>query len=485
MSTTVIYGPPGTGKTTQLLNLMEQELAAGIEPQRIAYVSFTKAAVAVAIARAKDKFNCTRNDLRWFRTLHSLAFAAVGASREQMMPDYAVFGEDCGFLLPRRAVDPTEPFFNRTQTDELLVHVHGLCAATGLPVDRVAKAYGIEVPLHRYGLFVERLTLWKHEYERMEFSDLIDQFNDHDLRIDADVAFIDEAQDLTPVQWDMVGRAFRGAQRLYIAGDDDQAIYHWAGADVSRMLQVSGESIVLAHSYRLPAQMFTLAARIAARIRVRKEKKWTPNGQPGLITHCAQLTDCDFTNGETWRLIARTGLTLPVFTRQLEERGLLYRFNGAWSLPVDLLSALRTAEKLRGGAQCTMAEGRAMLAWAVRPAANAVWRGTVRAQDIGAALLDDVHLLFGKLSAPRRRYIARLKSLDKFEIDVSTIHQSKGTEAHNVVLSPDLSRATGDALSAPAHSDNENRVMYVAVTRAQRRLWLLPATAEYAYNFGT
>lgn len=43
---------------------------------------------------------------------------------------------------------------------------------------------------------------------------------------------VDEAQDLTPLQWDMVVKIAKSVWRVYIAGDDDQAIYEWNGAEV-------------------------------------------------------------------------------------------------------------------------------------------------------------------------------------------------------------------------------------------------------------
>ena len=42
--TKIILGPPGTGKTHNLLKLVEQELARGTPPDRIAFVAFTKKA---------------------------------------------------------------------------------------------------------------------------------------------------------------------------------------------------------------------------------------------------------------------------------------------------------------------------------------------------------------------------------------------------------------------------------------------------------
>ena len=51
------------------------------------------------------------------------------------------------------------------------------------------------------------------------------------------VVFIDEAQDLSPIQWMMYDILKSNAEDVYLAGDDDQAIYAWAGADVDRFIQ--------------------------------------------------------------------------------------------------------------------------------------------------------------------------------------------------------------------------------------------------------
>ena len=91
----IVLGPPGTGKTTTLLNLVEKHLNQGIPPDKIGYFAFTKRAAQEAIQRASEKFNLQKQDLPYFRTLHSLAFVQSGFKQNQIMKvtEYAKISE--------------------------------------------------------------------------------------------------------------------------------------------------------------------------------------------------------------------------------------------------------------------------------------------------------------------------------------------------------------------------------------------------------
>jgi len=67
---------------------------------------------------------------------------------------------------------------------------------------------------------------------------------------------------------------------------------------------------------------------------------------------------------------------------------------------------------------------------------------------------------------------------DKPRITIATIHQSKGGEADNVALSMDMGKLSWDNLG----TDEENRVWYVALTRAKENLYLVRPKGLRHYN---
>jgi len=68
------------------------------------------------------------------------------------------------------------------------------------------------------------------------------------------------------------------------------------------------------------------------------------------------------------------------------------------------------------------------------------------------------------------------KFSEKPRITISTIHQSKGGEADNVALISDMGRLSWEN----SHRDEENRVWYVAVTRAKQNLFVVrPRSLRY------
>ncbi len=96
MTQQVVFGAPGCGKTTYLLDILERELKL-VNPDEIAFVSFTRKGSYEGKRRALDKFGFSDGDLPYFRTLHSIAFRANGCSKYDMISkaDYKEFSVAC------------------------------------------------------------------------------------------------------------------------------------------------------------------------------------------------------------------------------------------------------------------------------------------------------------------------------------------------------------------------------------------------------
>ena len=103
----VILGPPGCGKTTELLGLLEKHLDEGTFPDRIAYFSFTRKAVEEARTRAVDRFDFARDELKYFRTLHSMVFALNNLTKKDVMgkEHYAEIAQSIGVAFGSGAID--------------------------------------------------------------------------------------------------------------------------------------------------------------------------------------------------------------------------------------------------------------------------------------------------------------------------------------------------------------------------------------------
>jgi len=110
--------------------------------------------------------------------------------------------------------------------------------------------------------YARGLKLFKEDKLLVDYTDMLHKFIHEGTIPKLDVMFVDEAQDLSPIQWAVVRKLADNAKRIYVAGDDDQAIYKWAGADVEYLISNSKNALVLKQSYRIPASVHEYAKNV-------------------------------------------------------------------------------------------------------------------------------------------------------------------------------------------------------------------------------
>mgnify|MGYP000538503763 CR=1 FL=1 len=83
-------------------------------------------------------------------------------------------------------------------------------------------------------------------------------------------------------------KAVQQRSKVYIAGDDDQGVYEWAGADVQRFIDVPSYK-VLDQSHRLPKAVHHFAMEISSRIAGSSKKIFNPRDEEGVLDSATNL----------------------------------------------------------------------------------------------------------------------------------------------------------------------------------------------------
>ena len=471
----IILGPPGTGKTTSLLNIVEEALSRGIPPERIAYLAFTRKAAYEAQERAMAQFGFEEGRFPYFRTLHSLAFKELGMQRDEVMTDshYRKFGKAMGIEF-RGIYDENIGLHTGDGLGDKCSRIESL-ARMGLRniEDQMAITNINDLSTHAVKQYHSALVAYKKDNGVYDFTDMLEKYNS---QLPVDICIFDEAQDLSSAQYKMAILAASLASEVYIAGDDDQAIFGWAGADVDKFLNLKGQKTTLPNSHRIPKKIHSLANDVVRRIKNRYPKKWAPKKQEGDVIYVTNEQDIDFSESGSWMLLSRSKYLLYRLKQAVRQQGYAYTINNRSSLESEETRAIIAWESLRKGKSISQHEAKNLVNFlAFNP--DLIKQDSYMMADLGlpdAAKDYDWMTMLKGIAPDEREYLRSCmrngeKFSDKPRITISTIHQSKGGEADNLVLLTDMGKLSWENLG----SDEENRVWYVALTRAKENLYLI------------
>ncbi|QSG07586.1 Superfamily I DNA and RNA helicase [Halapricum desulfuricans] len=311
-----LFGGPGSGKTTALLDRVEELLEDGdVDVRDVLVVSYTRAAAAEIRDRLAERLDVSPRALKGnVSTMHAKAYELLNLSRGDVVgeDDKQEFCESYGLEFEdeyegsrRRSarsttignkIIATSQWLQRTRRevadwydvpfkwDEETVRLPPEIDDNAQTGNKYTPTWPsdddrIDVP--------EAIRAWrsyKGEQGLVGFADMLERVKQRSLLPNVDYLIIDEFQDITTLQYDVYEEWKPHMQKILIAGDDDQVVYAWQGADPDLLLDEDvTDDEILPNSYRLPSRILNVVDREVSHIDKRQEKDLNPRKEGGTV----------------------------------------------------------------------------------------------------------------------------------------------------------------------------------------------------------
>ncbi|HYP70449.1 MAG TPA: UvrD-helicase domain-containing protein [Variovorax sp.] len=352
----LVLAGAGSGKTRVITMKIARLIQAGLEPQRIAAITFTNKAAAEMRERAKGLIG---KDARKVVvcTFHALG---VRMMREDgavlgLKPQFSILDADDVTKILKDAGGTTDAATARIWQWTISKWKNmGLNAAQA---EAQAADDNERIIARIMGRYEERLTA----YQSVDFDDLIGMplklLKDHDeVRAKWQAALghvlVDEYQDTNATQYEVLKALVGERGRFTAVGDDDQSIYGWRGAtlDNLRKLPVDFPSlkvVKLEQNYRSTSAILRAANNV-----IGPNPKLFPKtlfselgeGEP------VRVVDCDNEQHEAERTVARIKSLRETSTyKEFRDFAVLYRANHQARVFEQALRKAQIPYKVSGG----------------------------------------------------------------------------------------------------------------------------------------
>ena len=565
-----LFGGPGSGKTTALLDRVEELIESNddLDVRDILVVSYTRAAAAEIRERLAERLDTTPRALRGnVSTMHAKAYDLLNLSRndvvgesdkEEFCDDYGIEFEDEYEGSRRRSarsttlgnkIIATSQWLQRTSRDVgdwYDVPFQWNEEEVRLPpeIDDNAQTGNKYTPT--WPSDDDRIDIpeairawrnWKGSHDIVGFADMLERVHQRSLLPNVDYLVIDEFQDITTLQYEVYSEWRPQMKRVLIAGDDDQVVYAWQGADPDLLLEEDvDDDVVLPNSYRLPSRILNAVNQEVRHIEKRQEKDLEPRKEGGTVEAIRNRSMLDLSR-EVQRTVEETDETVMVLFR---ARYQMFQFIDEFideGIPFSCLTDQRMwTDRLTqyvGGIE-HLAEDEPLTGLEARRLADMLADsafGTGERDDFFDELdtmeeesdVDDLtnldvdpevvrdHAPFApdppaaadmlrKVTSFQERSVdayfnGKYQGMQQDRVRLGTIHSAKGREADHVFVATDLTEKVVEQMAAtieqsdvevpegqeftkhtspvPMLTDNERRVFYVGMSRARERLVIL------------
>ena len=478
----ILLSQAGSGKTRRLIEEVSKELETR-RPEELAFVTFTRKGAEEGLRRVCSKLILEPDDLPYFRTLHSLTFHAMNYKANQMFNrlDQRKFNNEYGYSVNRCEVNTGKVHPTK---DTQYLDFYDMERSGALTSKQLVEA---DIEIGYYHQLVKNYEEYKSIHCLVDFFDCLIKYTQAGDSLPVKVAMIDEAQDITALQWKVIEKAFAKAEKIIIAGDENQSIYQYSGARPDFLINMAKVFPVehLSVSYRIPQSVYRLAKAITNFIGDKTDKPFNPRveNSEGSVTQLNELQrlknfiDSDsIKNDKTntqWFILARNNCFLERPEHLLEDNLIPYWTADGFFMGGEIMKRLKDYEgfRLEGYKNAKKKED---------------FQRRFGIEDFSRPFTETNLFTEGRkwvyASYIEKYGLPKLEEMCSWnpQILVSTIHHVKGGEARNVAVMLDTTRKTkGNVFN---DIDEELRILYVAVTRAKENLYLIDSQNGDGYD---
>ena len=331
---TKTVGRAGCGKSSFQILIFGILFDSGISPTDICMMSHTKTGVEVLKKRAFDEFDVSIDDMKFFRTMHSMCYKLLDLKqknqvgdeeRERFMreyyPDYlnriSTYDNDCLYLSPQ----DKKKLAWEGKLDQLIIIDETLrnCAINDYDFGKLFSMTGIELEYKRYIIKSHKwnekqgkyIISWNKKHGRIspreqtrfsknwmnylkdehlfDFTRILEEAYNRKEQLPVNYLFSDEFQDFTYLQNKVyeLWRDFGDLKMIFNAGDDAQHIFRFGGGSAQLMVDTRCDKIIkLSDTHRHGKAIFDNSQRYVNAMRVKEECDVEPLNVESEVVKC-------------------------------------------------------------------------------------------------------------------------------------------------------------------------------------------------------
>ncbi|GGN98769.1 MULTISPECIES: UvrD-helicase domain-containing protein [Haloarcula] len=564
-----LFGGPGSGKTTALLDRVEELLEDDdVDFRDVLVVSYTRAAAAEIRERLAERLDLTPRALRGnVCTMHAKAYELLNLSRgdvvgeddkEDFCEQFGIEYEDEYEGSRRRSarsttlgnkIIATSQWLQRTRRDvadwydvpfkwdDEEVRLPPEIDDNAQTGNKYTPTWPTDDDRVDVPSAIRGWRTFKGDNDLTGFADMLERVAQRSLLPNVDYLIIDEFQDITTLQYDVYEEWKPHMKRVLIAGDDDQVVYAWQGADPDLLLEEDvTQDEILPNSYRLPSRILNVVNREVRHIEKRQEKDLNPRKEGGRVEAVQNPSMYDLARNVTGTVDQSDETVMVLFRARYQMFQFIDEFIGD-GIPFSCLTDQRmwtdrlsqyvsAVEAVENEETLSVLEARRLADMLVDSAFGTGERDDFfdaledieedsDSEDIAEIEIDHTvvtdHVPFVPDAASAGDMLRKVtnfqertvnayfngeyRGMDPDRVRLGTIHSAKGREADHVFVATDLTEKVVEQMAAtvdqkgievpgveeftkhtspvPTLTDNERRVFYVGMSRARERLVLM------------